>query len=171
MIFKKKLTVQEGDLDDLDHVNNVRYVQWIQDISKEHWQTLAPKQMQKGIVWVVLNHNITYRSAAQLGDVLRIETHIADSEGATSHRIVEMFNDKTDQLLVLAVTKWCLINSETQKPMRISAEIKRVFDKGKAKNWKDLHSFESIFLYIVHLQPIVDQNHTFSMVNLQSLPI
>ena len=171
MVFKKKLTVQEGDLDNLDHVNNVRYVQWIQDISKEHWQTLAPKQMQKGIVWVVLNHNITYRSAAQLGDVLRIETHISDSEGATSHRIVEMFNDKTDQLLVHAVTKWCLINSETQKPMRISAEIKKVFDKGKAKNWKDLHSVESIFLYIVHLQPIVDQNHTFSMVNLQSLPI
>lgn len=134
MTFKRTLTVQEDDLDDLDHVNNVRYVQWIQDISKEHWKTLAPAQMQKGIVWVVLNHNITYRAAAQLGDVLRIETHIADSQGATSHRIVEMFNDKTDQLLVHAVTKWCLINSETQKPMRISAEIKKVFEKGRSNN-------------------------------------
>ena len=128
MIFKKTLTVQEEDLDDLDHVNNVRYVQWIQDISKEHWQTLAPEWMQEGIVWVVLNHNITYRSAAQLGDVLRIETHIADSKGAISHRIVEMFNYDTGQLLVHAVTKWCLLNSETLKPMRISAEIKKVFN-------------------------------------------
>ncbi|MCG2461079.1 acyl-CoA thioesterase [Flavobacteriaceae bacterium F89] len=132
MVFKRTLTVRENDLDDLQHVNNVRYVQWIQDISKEHWQTLAPARMQKGIIWVVLNHNITYRSAAQLGDVLRIETHIANSEGATSHRIVEMFNDKTGQLLVHAVTKWCMLNSETQKPMRISGEIKKVFDNGKA---------------------------------------
>lgn len=133
MIFKKTLTVQEDDLDDLDHVNNVRYVQWIQDISKEHWKALAPERMQTGIVWVVLNHNITYRSAAQLGDTLRIETHIADSKGATSNRVVEMFDDKTDQLLVRAVTNWCLLNSETLKPMRISAEIKKIFDKGTAK--------------------------------------
>ena len=129
MIFKRTLTVQEDDLDDLDHVNNVRYVQWIQDVSKEHWKTLAPEQMQKGIVWVVLNHNITYRSAAQLGDLIRIETHIADSKGATSNRIVEMFNDKTNQLLVHAMTKWCLLNSETLKPMRISTEMKKIFDK------------------------------------------
>jgi len=86
--------------------------------------------MREGIVWVVLNHNITYRNSAQLGDVLRIETHIADSKGATSHRIVEMFNDNTDQLLVHAVTKWCLLNSETLKPMKISEEIKKVFGRG-----------------------------------------
>jgi len=70
--FEKTLTVSEDDLDDLNHVNNVRYVQWVQDISKEHWQSVAPPEMQEGVVWVVMNHNISYKSAAVLGDIIKV---------------------------------------------------------------------------------------------------
>ncbi len=128
-LFEKSITVSEDDLDDLNHVNNVRYVQWIQDISKEHWQSTAPREMQDGAVWVVMNHNISYKSAAVLGDVISVRTHIDDSRGATSIRIVEMHNAKTNLLLLRSKTEWCLLNKETLKPMRISDEIKSVFSK------------------------------------------
>jgi len=39
--YEKTLTVVTEDLDELAHVNNVRYLDWIQDISKEHWNALV----------------------------------------------------------------------------------------------------------------------------------
>jgi len=125
--FQKHIVVAKEDLDDLDHVNNVRYVQWIQDISKEHWQTVAPDKMKAGILWVVKNHNIDYVSSAVLDDEILIRTYISETKGAISVRCVEMYNDKTNQLLVRSLTEWCLLNALTLKPIRISEEIKMVF--------------------------------------------
>ncbi len=125
--FEKVLTVREDDLDDLNHVNNVRYVQWIQDISKEHWKSKAPEKMQNDVVWVVLSHMIKYKSAAKLDDTITIKTHIAKTEGATSIRVVEMFNIKTKELLVRSETAWCLLKAKNLRPMRVSDEIKYVF--------------------------------------------
>jgi len=125
--YEKTLTVSKDDLDDLNHVNNVRYVQWIQDISKEHWQKYASAKMQESVVWVVMNHNITYKSAAVLGDQITVKTHISESRGAKSIRIVEMFNNKTNLLLLRSKTEWCLLNAKTHKPMRIPPEIDEVF--------------------------------------------
>jgi acyl-CoA thioester hydrolase len=127
--FEKTITVAQEDLDDLNHVNNVRFVQWIQDISKEHWQKVATPEMQKGVVWVVMNHNITYKNAAKLNDVIRIRTHIAQSRGATSVRAVEMYNDKTNQLLLRSNTEWCLLNGSTLRPIRISEDIIQLFSE------------------------------------------
>jgi len=124
---EKLLTVSEDDLDDLNHVNNVRYVQWIQDISKEHWQSYASTKIQEEVAWVVMNHNITYKNAAKLGDQIRMRTHIAESRGATSIRVVEMDNAITNRPLLRSKTEWCLLNAKTLRPMRISEEIKNVF--------------------------------------------
>ncbi|NNG10562.1 MAG: acyl-CoA thioesterase [Arenibacter sp.] len=126
-VFEKTIKVQEGDLDDLNHVNNVRYVQWMQDIAKEHWQAKAPEELVNTTVWVVLTHHITYKSAAKLNDNILIKTYIAKSKGPVSVRVVEMYNKENKQLLVKSKTEWCLLNTETFKPMRISPEIERIF--------------------------------------------
>ncbi|WP_299536494.1 acyl-ACP thioesterase domain-containing protein [Ulvibacterium sp.] len=125
--FEKTITVAREDLDDLNHVNNVRFVQWIQDISKEHWQKVATPEIQKEVVWVVMNHNITYKNAAKLDDIVRIRTYIAQSKGATSVRIVEMYNDETNLLLLRSNTEWCLLNGNTLRPKRISHDIVQLF--------------------------------------------
>lgn len=125
--YEKTIVVREDDLDELNHVNNVRYVQWIQDISKEHWITRAPERMRKGVIWVVMHHDIAYKSSAQLDDVIKVRTYIEKSHGATSVRIVEMHNAATDTLLVRSSTEWCLLNEKSLKPLRISEEIKRFF--------------------------------------------
>lgn len=125
--YEKTIVVQKDDLDELDHVNNVRYVQWIQDISKEHWITIAPESMQEGVIWVVMHHDITYKNSARLADVIRVKTYIEKSRGATSVRIVEMHQAATDTLLVRSSTKWCLLNENSLKPIRISEEIKQLF--------------------------------------------
>lgn len=126
-VFEKSLVVIQDDLDDLEHVNNVRYVQWMQDIAKEHWLAKAPENLIKSTVWVVLSHHIAYKSAAKIDDVILLRTYIEKSKGPVSTRIVEMYNKETGQLLVNAKTEWCLLNSKTFKPMRISPEIAGIF--------------------------------------------
>ncbi len=125
--FEKTIRVVADDLDDLKHVNNVRFVQWIQDISKAHWQAYAPKEIQDEVVWVVMNHNITYKGEALLHDEIKIRTYIAESHGATSVRAVEMHNAETGKLLLTSKTAWCLLNAKTGKPMRISDKIRGIF--------------------------------------------
>ena len=126
--YLKTIVVKEEDLDELEHVNNVRYVQWIQDISKEHWQSAVSPKLSKEVIWVVQNHNITYKGAAKLGDILELKTYIKHTKGATSNRVVEIRNKDTEEVLLESNTAWCMLHPGTFRPMRISQEIKAIFD-------------------------------------------
>ncbi len=127
-IFTNTIQVIPSDLDDLKHVNNVRYVQWIQDIAKAHWNSEATKEMLNAYFWVVLNHNIDYKSSAVLHDFINIKTFVQDAEGVTSTRIVEMYHSETNQLIVRSETKWCLMDARTKRPVRIPKELQHLFD-------------------------------------------
>lgn len=129
-IFEKVIQVGPDDLDQLQHVNNVRYVQWVQDIAQAHWQALVSKEIQEQVVWVLLRHHIHYKNEAVLGDSIRIRTYVTRTEGVKSIRIVEMFNNKNDQLLLHSETEWCLLNGKSLRPMRISDTIKQLFSQG-----------------------------------------
>lgn len=125
--YEKHITVEQGYLDDMDHVNNVCYVQWVQDVAKEHWTSLAsPKQLEQ-FLWVVLSHHIAYKGEALMNDRIKIVTYVDSSEGVRSVRKVDMFNADTGKLLVTAETNWCLINATTRRPIRIPEEIKKLF--------------------------------------------
>ncbi len=126
---EKMLVVEQGDLDDLNHVNNVRYLEWIQDISKEHWELNVPATVKQDLVWVVSSHYIQYRGEAKLGDTIHLRTYIAETKGAISVRAVEMRHAETGKTLVESKTEWCLLNAKTFKPMRISQEIRSFFNE------------------------------------------
>lgn len=121
--FSKEIVVQQNDIDELNHVNNVRYVQWIQEISKDHWFSLIKNKITTQYIWVVANHFIEYKSSALLNDHLSIETYIKDFEGPFSHRVVEIRNAKTNRIIVKSLTKWCLIDLKTKKPLIVPEEI------------------------------------------------
>ena len=125
--YQKECIVTQDDLDNLEHVNNVRYVQWIQDISKAHWQAMAPKDIQEEVVWVVMTHHIEYKAAAILNDEILITTYIKNSKGAKCTRVVEIRNNRTKTLLVCSSTEWCLLNKANFRPMRISERIENIF--------------------------------------------
>ena len=119
-------TVTKDDLDDLNHVNNVVYVHWIQEISKKHWQAVS-KSLTPTYIWVIRRHDITYYDAAKLGDEIRITTNIKTTKGPISFRQVEMKNNKTGKILVKSITEWCLLSSDTFKPIRVPETIKNLF--------------------------------------------
>jgi len=127
-VFEKTIKVSKEDIDDLNHVNNVRYVQWVQDIAKEHWLTYASKSVLETYSWFLVNHFIEYKSQALLGDKLLLKTFVPKVEGVSTIRHVEITNAKTGQLIVSSKAKWCLIDSKTQRPTRITQEIAELFN-------------------------------------------
>ncbi|HKL90369.1 MAG TPA: acyl-ACP thioesterase domain-containing protein [Allomuricauda sp.] len=126
-IYSEVFDVIPNDLDDLNHVNNIRYVEWIQDISKKHWAQVTSREIQESMIWVVRNHNITYHKSAVLGNTINISTYIRSNNGPISTRIVEIKNNNTDELLVKAITEWCLLDSKTFRPKRVPKEIQALF--------------------------------------------
>lgn len=125
--FEKHSVVSQEDLDNLNHVNNVRYVQWVQDIAEDHWKSKATETILNTYFWVLMKHTIEYKHAAVLGDVLKLVTYVRETTGVTSTRIVEIYDENTDKLLVSSETVWCFVNAETKRPTRIPQQVFDLF--------------------------------------------
>lgn len=127
LIYSYPQKVTEEHIDQLNHVNNVVYVQWIQDVAVRHWEAVAPEHIRKAWYWVIVRHEIDYRRSAMLGEELVIQTRVLTAGGASSIRQVQIFRKENMQLLVESKTTWCIIDAATNRPGRISEEIKGIF--------------------------------------------
>ncbi len=125
--LEQEISVSKNDLDDLNHVNNVIYIQWVQEIAKNHWKSLVSDEIKDNYYWILLEHQIKYLNPAFLNDKIRLKTYIEKNEGVKSVRIVEIYNKDTNKLLVSSKTMWCLISAKTNKPCRITDEIREAF--------------------------------------------
>ncbi|WP_111707573.1 acyl-CoA thioesterase [Lutibacter citreus] len=118
--FSLKLVVSEKSIDFLNHVNNVTYLEWAQNIAEKHWGEISSKDFNDKYVWVVLRHEIDYKSSAILGDELELKTWIGKSHGLKSIRYVYIY--RQNKLICSVKTSWCLLN-KNMKPIRIPDEI------------------------------------------------
>jgi len=118
-------------LDDLKHINNVQYLLWAQEIAKAHWQKINEIIKDEG-VWMVRSHEVEYRLGGFLNDEIRIETYVKSVRGPLSLRIVEFFNNKSEELMVRCKTQWCYVNMASRKPIKVSTKIQDLFLKEKA---------------------------------------
>lgn len=127
-IFSYHHTVSEQEIDRLNHVNNVVYVQWIQNIATKHWSILSKNTiLNEKYSWVVIRHEIDYKKSAILDDELTISTWVGETIGVTSIRNVEIF--KGAILIAKAKTTWCLIDNQSFKPTRITANILAILNQ------------------------------------------
>ena len=122
-MFELPITVQPADIDDLGHVNNVVYLRWIQDVAKSHWQTVAAADDVARLGWVVTRHELDYRAAAFLGDVLVARTWIGETAPLTCERFVEIRRLRDDRLLVQARSIWVPVDRASGRPKRIGPEV------------------------------------------------
>ena len=125
--FEITVPVQPADIDQQNHVNNTVYLRWVQEVATAHWESRAPAGAQKAIGWVVLRHEIDYRTPACLGDEIVLRTWVGEATRITFERFTEMRRAGDDQLLGQARTLWVPLNTATGKPTRVSAEVRAVF--------------------------------------------
>ena len=119
--------VLPSDIDEQNHVNNTVYLRWVQDVATAHWQALASAEAQAAIGWVVLRHEIDYKTPATLDDEIVLRTWVGKATRLTFERFTEIRRKSDRQLLSQARTLWCPIDMQNGRPMRVSAEVRAQF--------------------------------------------
>ncbi|ADU68273.1 thioesterase family protein [Pantoea sp. At-9b] len=120
------IKVRGYHLDVYQHVNNARYLefleearwQWLEDVDAFNWL------VQQKLAFVVVNININYRRPAVLGDVLTIESEIAQlngKSGVISQRV--LLASDGSPVADAALTFVC-IDLQTQKAVPMEGELR-----------------------------------------------
>ncbi len=121
------VAVQPGDIDDQNHVNNTVYLRWVQDVATAHWKSLASAETQSAIGWVVLRHEIDYKTPACMGDDVILRTWVGAASRLKFERFTEVRRKIDSQLFAGARTLWVPIDARTGKPTRVSADVRARF--------------------------------------------
>jgi acyl-CoA thioester hydrolase len=121
------VSVLPEDIDEQNHVNNTVYLRWVQDVATAHWRAVASSEAQERIGWVVLRHEIDYKTPAGLGDKIMLRTWVGKATRLTFERFTEIRQNGDGQLLSTTRTLWCPINAQTGRPMRVPAEVRAQF--------------------------------------------
>jgi acyl-CoA thioester hydrolase len=117
------LTVGPEHIDFNLHVNNVVYLQWVQMMSKTHWEEEATPDMIKEYMWVITRQEIDYLRELKEGDEVRLYTYIEKSEKQKSYRNVEIYKMPENILVAKAQIVWTMLSQINKKPMRIPQEV------------------------------------------------
>jgi len=126
-IFEMTVPVLPADIDEQNHVNNTVYLRWIQNVATAHWKSLASAEAQAAIGWVVLRHEIDYRSPASLGDEIVLRTWVGKASRLKFERFTEIHHQVDNRLLAQGRTLWVPIDVRTSKPTRVPAELRAQF--------------------------------------------
>jgi acyl-CoA thioester hydrolase len=127
IVFEMTVPVLPGDIDEQNHVNNTVYLRWVQDVAMAHWRAIASSVTQEAIGWVVVRHEIDYKTPATLDDEIVLRTWVGKASRLTFERFTEIRRKSDRQLLSTARTLWCPINTQTGRPVRVSAEVRAQF--------------------------------------------
>jgi len=125
--FEMIVSVLPADIDEQNHVNNTVYLRWVQDVATAHWKSLAGAEAQAAIGWVVLRHEIDYRSPASLGDQILLRTWVGKASRLKFERFTEIHRKIDNRLLAQGRTLWVPIDVRTGKPTRVSSDIRTRF--------------------------------------------
>lgn len=125
--FDHHVSVAPADIDANRHANNVVYLRWVQDAAVAHWLAAVESELSAGVAWVVVRHEIDYKSPAYLGDALRVRTWVEAMKAATSERFCEIVRPADGLLLAKARTVWCAVDPASGRPKRIDARVRSAF--------------------------------------------
>jgi acyl-CoA thioester hydrolase len=125
--FQITVAVKPADIDGQNHVNNTVYLRWVQEVATAHWEARAPADARDTIGWVVLRHEIDYKTPACLGDEVVLRTWVGQATRVTFERFTEMRRASGGEFLSQARTIWVPVNAATGKPTRVPPEVRALF--------------------------------------------
>ena len=126
-MYKLVVSVLPTDIDEQNHVNNAVYLRWVQEIAVAHWRAIASPEVQERVSWVVLRHEIDYKTSAGRGDEVELTTWVGKASRLTFERFTEFRRKADGQLLSKARTLWCPVDPATGLPVRVPTEVRAQF--------------------------------------------
>ena len=121
------ISVMLGEIDEQNHVNNTVYLRWVQEVATAHWRAIANAEAQGSVGWVVLRHEIDYKTPGCLGDDVVLRTWVGKATRLTFERFTEIRRSSDGHLLSTARTLWCPINAQTGRPVRVPVDVREQF--------------------------------------------
>ncbi|HEY0958119.1 MAG TPA: acyl-CoA thioesterase [Novosphingobium sp.] len=121
--FALTFTACPEHIDVMGHVNNAVWVQWMEAIATAHWEAAATPEHVATYAWLVTRHEIDYRGNIRLGESVLAETFVPDPPAiARFDRRVD-FRNHAGKAIVSARTTWVMIDRETERVVRVPAEV------------------------------------------------
>ena len=128
--FHHKIGILPADIDHMGHVNNSVYLKWVQEAVIRYWESLAPPEAVARHLWIALSHEIKYRRATFLEDVVVADVIAEKVEGAKA--LFTTMIMRGEDVLAEVKSSWCCVDAETLRPSRLAADIvKRFFPEGE----------------------------------------
>lgn len=126
-----EIKVRGYHLDVYGHVNNARHLEFLEE---GRWSIIEDRidintLVEKGFLFVVVNININYRRPAFLSEVLAIDTVLEDMK---THSAVLRQTTRlrgTDKIITDAHITFVILDSKTQKPVKLEGEIAGLLKK------------------------------------------
>lgn len=112
-------TIRFQDCDPMGHLNNARFIDYIlnarEDHLMEHYNLDLREYMQKGLGWMVANHEIYYRKPALYNEKVLIRTSLI--EYGESELLMEaiVMDERETHIKALQWTKFVFVNARTGK--------------------------------------------------------
>jgi acyl-CoA thioester hydrolase len=127
--FTTRWRVRVYELDANGHVNNSVYLAYAEEVAALHAESFGFGRawaMQRGGMWVVRKHAVTYYRPAVYGDELELTTRVDEMRGArgvrqTAIKVVD------GPLLADVTTEWVWVRAADGRPTRVPADVIEVF--------------------------------------------
>ena len=119
------IKVRGYHIDHFNHVNNARYLEFLEEARWHYCEenNLIDGFHQKGIFHVTANINISYKRSAVVGDILRIETSVQDSNRKSIIMNQQIFLGESNRLIVDAQVTNVFLDQKTQRVVLINDDL------------------------------------------------
>jgi acyl-CoA thioester hydrolase len=133
--FTMTLSVPADAIDELGHVSNLKYIAWMQEVAIQHsaargWP--VERYFQSGAVWVVHSHYISYLRPAFEGEIVVVETWVAEAKQSSSLRKYMVLRPRDGATLAEAETNWVFVDRKTGRPCRIPDDLRMAFNEDQS---------------------------------------
>ncbi|MEM7186510.1 MAG: thioesterase family protein [Bacteroidota bacterium] len=126
-VFTLEITVPASAIDAQGHVNNLIYLEWCLQAAETHWVANTTEAQRARYVWFVLRHEIDYKTPAFQGETVLVRTWVHSADGVKSERRYQIERPSDGKTLVSASTLWCFLDASTNRPTKITEEIRTLF--------------------------------------------
>ena len=120
------LKVRAYHVDVFGHVNHARYLEFLEEARWaffEEWPALSAALHARGLIHVVINMNIDYKSPATVGDLLRIETEPTRVGGSSLVVAQAIRQAGSGAVAVDATVTNVFLDSASGKPASVRDEL------------------------------------------------
>lgn len=143
MIHTLSFPVRYTECDRYNHVNHAHYIRYMGEAAFSASSMVGysdHKLRQTDLLWITREHEIEFLKPFRFGDMVEVDTWVADFQRVRSRREYRLFRGKGGQnegereLMARATTDWVLLNRSTGRPIKVPEQMVADF---MAKNRND----------------------------------